>query len=221
LRGEDLLAWLATIAPAERERSIERLLGIDDYPLEPSPLGAELVGYIPSGIASIVRATFDAPVTRRDVFVDLGAGLGKAAMVVHLLTGARVRGVEVQPNLVARARARADDLGLTGVSFVEADAREADLDDGTVFFLYLPFTGAVLRTVLERLHGIARRRDIVVCTLGLDLPKSPWLTPRETDAFWLSIYDGCPHARRSGPPREPSPLSPLAQTVVFEGFGSR
>jgi hypothetical protein len=90
-----------------------------------------------------------------------------------------------------------------------------------VFFLYLPFTGAVLRTVLERLHGIARRRDIVVCTLGLDLPKSPWLTPRETDAFWLSIYDGCPHARRSGPPREPSPLSPLAQTVVFEGFGSR
>jgi len=216
LRGEELLAWLAAIAPAERERAIEQLLGIADSPLGPAPLEGELIGYTPSGIASIVRAVFEAPVTARDVFVDLGAGLGKAAMVVHLLAGARVRGIELQAGLVALARARADDLGLVEVSFVEADARDAELDDGTVFFLYLPFTGAVLRAVLERLHAVATRRDIVVCTLGLDLPKTDWLKPRESDAFWLSIYDGRTQRGQPRSLREPLPLSRLAEVVASE-----
>ena len=54
-----------------------------------------------------------------------GAGLGKAAMAVHLLTGARARGIELQPELVAAARAQARELGLDGVSFVETDALDA------------------------------------------------------------------------------------------------
>jgi hypothetical protein len=221
LRGEELLAWLAAVAPSQRERAIEQLLGIDDYPPAPTPPGAELIGYTPSGVGSIVRAVFDVPVRRGDVFVDLGAGLGKAAMVAHLLSGARVRGIELQPDLVARAGARADQLGLVNVSFVAADARVAGLEDGDVFFLYLPFTGAVLRAVLQRLHAVAARRDVVVCALGFDLPRTDWLKRRPTDAFWLSIYDSQREGQKPRPRHEAAPLSPLAEVVAFERTATR
>jgi Methyltransferase domain len=221
LRGEELLAWLAAVAPHQRERAIERLLGIDEYPLTPTPLGAELIGYTPSSVGSIVRAVFEVPVRRGDVFVDLGAGLGKAAMIAHLLSGARVRGIELQPDLVGRASARADQLGLVNVSFVAGDARVAALDDGNVFFLYLPFTGAVLRAVLQRLHAVAARRDVVVCALGFDLPRTNWLTRRPTDAFWLSIYDSQREGEEPRPRYEAAPLSPLAEVVAFERTATR
>jgi len=216
LRGEELLRWLAAIAPAGREKALEQLLGISECPNEPASLGDDLVGYSPSGVAPIVRAVFEAPVTREDIFIDLGAGLGKAAMVAHLLSGARARGVELQPGLVDQATARAAQLGLSEVSFVAADARDAELDDGNVFFLYLPFTGAVLAAVLRRIHLVAERRDVVVCTLGLDLPSNDWLERRETDAFWLSIYDSRCGRGNAGRRRTRVRLSPLAEAIACE-----
>lgn len=188
LRGEALLAWIAAIDPSRRDAQMEKLFGLD-APVDASPPGEDLVGYIPSGVAPIVRAIFDAPVTKDDVFVDLGSGLGKVAMLVHLLTGARTHGVEIQPALVARARTSAERLGLDGVSFEEGDARTAHLDDGTVFFLYAPFTGPALVATLARLREVATKRDIVVCALGIDLRAPGWKPPRASDSFWLSIHD--------------------------------
>jgi hypothetical protein len=217
LRGEPLLEWLARIPPADRDRRIEQRLGIGDYPLEAVSLGDESIGYLSSGISAIVRATFEIPVTRDDVFVDLGAGLGKVGMVVHLLTGARTRGIEVQPSLVAHARARADALGLEDVTFTAEDARLSDLDEGTVFFLYLPFTGATLAAVLSGLSRVARTRPIVVCTLGLDLRGvDDWLTPRQTDAYWISIYDSRAGLASGHPRRHAIPLSAAAEAIALE-----
>jgi SAM-dependent methyltransferase len=216
LRGEQLLAWLADVCPRERDVAFERLLGIAGGSRQPSRLGDDLIGYIPSGVAPIVRAVFDVPITATDIFVDLGSGLGKVLVLVHLLTGAPAQGIELEPELIARARESSDELSLLGLSFFAGDARGAHLEDGTVFFLYLPFTGRALSAVLLRLRAVAERRDIVVCTLGFDLTNVEWLVPRTTDAFWLSIYDSrCPGAA-PGEPRHPSPLSSLAQKIVFE-----
>jgi SAM-dependent methyltransferase len=212
LRGAELAHWLAEHPAAERDRAIERLLGVrefrvnaaapsaDEFRVDPARPGAQTIGYFPSGIAPIVRAVLDVPITADDVFVDLGSGMGKVAIAVHLLTGARTRGVEVRPDLVARARAAAERLALSeNVTFVEGDARDADLEDGTVFFLYLPFTGAILANVMERLFAVARRRDLVVCSLGLDLRRWEFLVERRSEEFWLSIYDSrVPGASRRG-----------------------
>ena len=143
----NLLGWLEEHPAAERDAAIEMALGIDSAPAQ-KPLGKDRMGYMPAGIAPIVRTVLDVPIGPNDVFVDLGSGLGKVTMAVHLLTGARAIGVELQPDLVSRARAEASYLGLQGVSFVEADALNADLDDATVLFLYLPFTGDVLAGVM-------------------------------------------------------------------------
>ena len=209
LRGDALLAWIAAIDPARRDAEVARLLGIDGA-VDASPPGEDRVGYIPSGVAPIVRAIFDAPITKEDVFVDLGSGLGKVAMLVHLLTGARTRGVEIQPALVARARESAAALGLDAVSFEEKDARDADLAGGTVFFLYAPFTGPVLAATLERLRGVARTRDIVVCALGIDLRGPEWKPPRPTDSLWLSIHDS------GAAPRAAVPLPAHADAISRE-----
>jgi hypothetical protein len=213
LRGNELLAWLRGYPPAERDEAFERLLGIV-HAEAPKPPGDDRMPYMPSALAPIVRTVLDVPITGDDVFVDLGAGLGKATMAVHLLTGARARGIEVQADLVAEGGARARDLGLHDVSFVEADALDADLTDATVIFLYLPFTGDVLAGVMRRIEAVARRRDLVLCALGLDLRGFDWIAERPGDEFWLSLYDTRIPGAAPRPARAASPLAAAGEAVA-------
>lgn len=179
------------------------------------------MGYHPSGLASIVRALADVPVTAEDVLVDLGSGLGKVALAAHLLTGARAVGVELQPALAAHARGRAEALGLDGVRFVTADARDAELDEATVFYLYLPFTGEVLDAVLRKVEAVARRRTVVICALALDLHRVAWLEPRPSDSFWLTLYESRSPGAAPRPVRPP-PFSPaLAELIATESPAPR
>src|SRR6187402_34770 len=173
-RGAALVEWLAARPAAERDRAVEELFGIAGVPQTGIP-GPELIGYVPSGIAPIVRAVLDVPITANDTLVVLGAGVGKVLIAVHLLTGARVRGVEIQPALVERSREAA-----LPVDIVVGDARTADIADATVVYLYAPFTGRVLAEVAARLETKC------VCTLGVDLPGR---VARPSSHFWLSIYD--------------------------------
>ncbi|AKV04077.1 hypothetical protein AKJ09_10740 [Labilithrix luteola] len=184
----DLRAWLDAIPEDARDRELEALFGIG-LASDESP-GRDLIGYHAAGVRPILHMIDEVPITEDDVFVDIGAGLGKAVLLTALLTGARSRGIEIQATLVARAIEAAARLG-ANASFVGGDARdeETELDDGTVFFLYLPFTGEALQRVLDRLKRVADDHPIVVCTLGLDLPKQRWLRRRDVDDFWLSIYD--------------------------------
>jgi SAM-dependent methyltransferase len=131
-----------------------------------------------------------ASVRASDVFVDVGSGLGRAAALVHLLTGARAIGLEIQPALVAAARALAARLSLTELSFVEGDAIEnaPALDPGSVFFLYCPFSGARLDRLLTCLEPIARARPIRICCVDLPLPPRDWLTLASSPSPALAIY---------------------------------
>jgi SAM-dependent methyltransferase len=182
---EEVLRRLAELDPDERDGAIERLLGIEGDVSSRAP-GAELVGHHASGIAAIARFLLEVPMGPEDVFVDLGSGLGKVALLAALLTPARVVGVELQGDLVDRARLAATTLGVE-VSFVEGDMREIRLD-GTAFYLYAPCTPRALGAVIARLREVAERRAIVVGALGIEL-RADWLVPRDADSFWLSIYD--------------------------------
>jgi hypothetical protein len=213
---DDLLAWLASLPPSERDAALEDRLGITPPP-SAEPPGPHAVGYHASGVAAVVRMLLEVPLVAGDVLVDLGAGLGKVMLLARLLTGAAAQGVELQPALVLRAREAAARMGLCDVTYVAGDARVADLSDGTVFYLYAPFTGPVLAQVVNRLRSIASRQAIVVCTLGVDLEReAPWLVRRPLDAFWLAIYDSAePGAAPC--PRGASPISGrLAEAIAFE-----
>ncbi len=218
MKGTELLEWLASLPPHDRDAALEVRFGIGDGASFSAPPGANLIGYHASGVASIVRMLVEVPVVEGDVVIDLGAGLGKVALLTRALTGATVRGIEIQEPLVERARDAAACLGLD-VSFTCGDVRSAALDDGTGFFLYLPFTGQALVDVLERLRAVASRRAIVVCALGVDLD-APWLRRRPLDSFWLAIYDSVEAIPR--PARSPisgSAAEAIASERAVERFG--
>lgn len=216
LRGAELVEWIAQRAPEQRDAAVEQLLGISQHPLGKPRLDPELVGYIPSGVAPIVQAVRLAPIGPEDVVVDIGAGLGKVALLVHLLTGARVRGIELQPELVAVAERQAQALGLDAIRYEQGDARLADLSGASIVYLYLPFTGATLDAALARIEAAACRRDLVVCTLGLDLGRRGWLRERPLDELWLSIYESVVPGALPSAPRRAMPLGSAAAAVATE-----
>ncbi|HLA59737.1 MAG TPA: hypothetical protein VK622_13275 [Puia sp.] len=113
-----------------------------------------------------------------DVFYDLGSGLGQVTMLVNLLTCTIAKGVEFEPAYCNYAKACAADLNLSQVDFINADARHADYSSGTVFFMYTPFEGEMLRDVLCNLYTEAKERSIKVFTYGSCTPvvaRQHWL----------------------------------------------
>lgn len=195
LRGAALLELLLSIPPSDRDVWVDELLGFEEPPPDVPDLPRGSVPYLPSGVEEILAMVREVPVGPDDELVDLGAGLGRVVILAHLLSGARACGVEIQEPLVRRARARAAALALPAVSFVHADAAEAELD-GSIFYLYAPFNGEVLARVLRRLEDVARRRPIVVCAASLELD-APWLLPRRSSSVSLTLYDS--RASGSGP----------------------
>jgi SAM-dependent methyltransferase len=135
-------------------------------PREPSVREAEMIAYQPTPARAILELIARANLSRDDVFYDLGSGLGHVVMLVALLSGARAIGIEFEPAYVSYARRCARSLRLQNIEFVQADAREVNLEGGSVFFMYSPFQGELLRKVLDRLRAEATKRPIRVCTLG-------------------------------------------------------
>ncbi len=79
-----------------------------------------------------------AKVTAEDVVYDLGSGDGRIPIIAAQHYGARGVGIEIQPQLVARAREIARDGGVADrVTFVEGDLFTADLSAATVVMLWL------------------------------------------------------------------------------------
>ena len=133
-------------------------------------LTAEMVGYQPTPVRHIFDLTRRTALAEQDVLIDLGSGLGKVPLLVSICTGAHSIGIELEGAYVECARQCAVGLNLKNAIFLHEDARTAVLSKGTVFYLYTPFTGSILRTVLERLHQEARNRSIRVCAYGPCVP---------------------------------------------------
>lgn len=188
LRGPALLQHLLALPLFDRDVWLDEALSIEEPPADMPNLPRGSVPYLPCGVAEIMAAVGEAPLRPDDEFVDLGSGVGRVAILAHLLSGARASGIEIQEHLVRSAQARCAALGLDAVSFEHADAAEAQLR-GSVFFLYAPFNGAMLRAVLRRLEAVARERRIVVCAVDVAFPVLPWLTPRPSSRVSLTLYD--------------------------------
>jgi hypothetical protein len=188
LRGPALAQRLLAVPPADRDVWADALLGLPEPPPDVPDLPSGAVPYLPAGIEEILTLVREAPLRPDDTLVDLGSGMGRVVMLAHLLSGARARGVEIQRPLVDCARVCSDRMGLRDLQFIHANAAEVG-QDGSIFFLYAPFGGETLATVLRGLERLAHARPLVVCTVGLELPASPWLSARKTSCLSMTMYD--------------------------------
>ncbi|HEX5101594.1 MAG TPA: methyltransferase domain-containing protein, partial [Polyangiaceae bacterium] len=170
---------------------LDRIWDLDALPPDDPELPRGCVPYLPCSVATVLDAVEQAGVTSDDVFVDVGSGAGRAALLVHLKTGAACIGLEIQPALARTAQARADWLGLERLRFVAGDAAELIrfVPTGTVFFLYCPFSGARLDHFLDALEDVARARPIRVCCVDMPLIERPWLVRRPPTSSNLDVYD--------------------------------
>ena len=126
----------------------------------------EKVFYQPTPARHIFRLIELTELTATDVLVDLGSGLGHVPLLVSICTDARSIGIELEAAYIACAQRCAQRLNLDRVTFFREDARVADLTNGTVFYLYTPFTGSILRATVERLRREAATRRIRICSYG-------------------------------------------------------
>lgn len=129
-----------------------------------------------------------------DVFFDLGSGLGQVAILVNILAGIPVIGVEFEPAFCDYARHCAAELNLTQVTFINADARKADYSAGTIFFMFTPFRGEILHEVLARLRAASLLRKITLITYGpctALVAAQSWLhaaTPESSDIYKIRVF---------------------------------
>lgn len=214
LRGAELRRQLEAYAGSGRGKrcqhggaydSLDALIGgvflAEAAPREVVEREPEMVAYQPTPAHIIFELVERADFRKRDIFYDVGSGLGQVVMLAHLLSGVAAKGIEYDPAYCEYARRCAEALNLSGIEFVHADAREADYADGTVFFLYTPFEGRMLQQVLERLRGEAKARTIRVYTYGpctFAVSHQDWLAPVGQMAHHvdrLAVFESaCSHA---------------------------
>ncbi|HEX2872013.1 MAG TPA: class I SAM-dependent methyltransferase [Polyangiaceae bacterium] len=186
LRGPSLRELFDAVPPLERDHFVEEALGIAYPPLDEGAPGTDLMSYAPSGYDEIVCAFEQSKLAAGDRFLDLGAGLGKVVMLAELLTGAASVGVEYDKRLCDVGNEACRELGLQGERLRAQDARELASFDADVVFMYLPFSGQVLTTVMARLLDDARPRYL--CTGALELQRYPELSLVGPPQSWLNVY---------------------------------
>lgn len=154
---------------------------------------AGMVFYQPTPARHVFDLVERASPGEHDVLVDLGSGLGHVVLLAAICTAARCIGIEREAAYVDSARRSARTLRVRNATFVQCDARTADLSTGTLFYFYTPFLGDVLRTVLDALRMQAALRDIRIAAFGPCVPMiagEPWLRlAGKHEAGRIALFD--------------------------------
>jgi len=126
----------------------------EDYTPSVGQSGKDVI-WVPTPQTLVDRMLDMAKLTPNDRLVDLGAGDGRT-VITAARRGARARGIEFNPNMVAYARRQAAAAGVASRAiFEQADILQTDFSDATVVTLFLlPSLNLQLRpTLLDMAPG--------------------------------------------------------------------
>ncbi len=134
--------------------------------IPPEALGFEsgYLGYMASSWTTLSRILRRSEVTRDDVFVDFGSGMGRVLYQAAMrYPFRRVEGVELSPELTAVAQENLDrsrdKFRARDIRLVTCDVLEYEIpDDLTIAYLYNPFEGDVFQSVVDGLVASVQRR---------------------------------------------------------------
>jgi len=114
--------------------------------------------------------------------------------LLNLLTGVTAKGVEFEPAFCKYAEDCVGELNLNKVEFINADARQANYSQGTIFFMYTPFNGEIMQEVLTALKQESLKRKIKIITYGpctAEVGLQSWLNPankKDDDMYKLAVF---------------------------------
>ena len=144
-------------------------------------------------------------VRSNDVVYDLGCGDGRIVVTAAKRYGARAFGVDINPKMIARAKANAEKNNVADkTDFIEGDLYKTDLNSATVITLFLwPTMNIKLRPrLLDLAPGtriVSHDNDMgdwrpdstkwVTHTKGGDRPLHLWIVPAKIDGTWQLSLD--------------------------------
>ena len=146
------------------DRRIERRHGLETFrPVVTDQHDAERGFYKPLPWGTLSRILGESDVGPDDVFIDLGAGKGRAVFLAARYPFKRVIGVELSAELSAVARTNIeqvrDQLLCQDIEIVTSDILDYEIpDDATVVFFYNPFQGQVFESAIQKLLESVDRR---------------------------------------------------------------
>jgi SAM-dependent methyltransferase len=173
---------------------INGLFPLQTMPEQTKDLEPEMVYYQKTPARIVFELVEKSHFMKEDVFFDLGSGLGQVAILVNLLAGIKVKGIEFEPAFCDYAKDCAEELKLSNVTFINVDAREADYSEGTIFFMFTPFKGEILQDVLEILKKESLKRKIKIITYGpctAQVALQSWLdfaAPKDNNTYKLGVF---------------------------------
>jgi histone methylation protein DOT1 len=123
----------------------------------------ESINYVPVNWRHLRRVLTPASVSDKDVFIDLGSGMGRAVLeAAASYPFARVIGVELAEELHQIARQNlanmSRQLRCAKVDLIAADLREYQLpDDVTVVYVFNSIRGSIFARMLDEISASQRR----------------------------------------------------------------
>jgi SAM-dependent methyltransferase len=143
-----------------RDEFWDRRLGVRTFGFHPAMGGPGdddwRVHYTPTPYSDIFRLLRMVDLRSDDVFVDLGAGLGRAVFAASWLGARRAVGVEVVQDLCDKATQNHQQSRLASrdIKFICTNAQNYQNADTTVLFMFHPFGEATLRHVLRNIESV-------------------------------------------------------------------
>lgn len=156
-------------------------------------------GHVWTPYPKIRAAIRNLDITTHDVLYDLGAGYGRVPLYGALATQAMCKGIELVPARAAVATAAIERLNLDNAAMLVGNVLDQDFTDGTVFYMYAPFSEYTNEEVMKRLRGIAKEHPIRLLYRGFDTQyvgaSEPWLRevpqphPNPADYMHSALYE--------------------------------
>ncbi len=136
----------------------------------------------------------DLTLKETDVLYDLGSGLGRIPIYASLTTPAQCRGIEIVPERAAASEAVKEHFQIDNLEITQGSVLDQNYEDGTVFFLFNPFSFQTLESVADTLKHIAQKKKIRVVSFGPSVSffnDQRWLVSLKVNehAMGLTIYE--------------------------------
>lgn len=160
---------------------------------------ADCHSYVPVSVAELRKGIRLADLRwDRDVFLDLGSGMGRGVVRAATYPFRKVIGVEIAPELndiarrnVERAKSK---LACKDIELITSDCSAYCIPpEVTVIFMFNPFGGHILRKVIENIRkslAVEERRLQVILvnrtTYEREIGQVDWLVERY---HWEGIYE--------------------------------
>ncbi len=156
-------------APESLDHFFDSLLGIDsNRGVGEQAINPTSYPYLPSCLKSVKVAIDKYGTEPTDSLADLGCGIGRVPMFVHLYTGIKTRGVELLSSLAGEGQRIVATHGLSSVSIENASAFRHDLNGASIIFMYEPCKPDGMRIILQRLEQLALDRPFRLWWMGHD-----------------------------------------------------